>query len=362
MLILSLDSAGSGCGLCVWRDGAALAEVAERMERGQDRRLMPLVLDVMERAHVGFEKLDRLAVTRGPGSFTGMRIGLAAARGMGLAAGKPVIGIDRFSIYHEPFKASGKKNLLVVIESRRRELFCRFYPASRPADEATMMTPDEIAAFLKAKGEVTVTGDRAAEKFTGFQPLVEPEHVVCAALAAKADAADPEFLPRPLYLRAPDVTMPTGKQGSEIRVLSNDHAALLAALHVESFGKERWSLEQIQSSLALKTTRGWGVFEGDEILGFILCQIIPKQSEVLTFCVRPSHRRRGVGERLMRVSAETAKKTGSDLFLEVAADNAEAVAMYNKLGFRETGRRAGYYRHGASSVDAVLFTLVAGKP
>src|SRR5271168_4937059 len=100
MLILSLDSAGAGCGVTVWRDGKILATHAEHMERGQDQRLMPLVLEIMKKAGVTFGDLDRIAVTRGPGSFTGLRIGLAAARGIGLAANKPVIGIDRFSIFH----------------------------------------------------------------------------------------------------------------------------------------------------------------------------------------------------------------------------------------------------------------------
>ncbi len=100
MLILSLDSAGNGCGACVWHDGNILASAEEPMERGQDQRLMPLILDIMKKANVTFDQLDRIAVTRGPGSFTGLRIGLAAARGIGIASGKPVIGIDRFSIFH----------------------------------------------------------------------------------------------------------------------------------------------------------------------------------------------------------------------------------------------------------------------
>src|ERR1700722_4210458 len=146
MLILSLDSAGSGCSACIWRDGQVVAAAAESMQRGQDRRLMPLILEVMKKANTEFEALDRITVTRGPGSFTGLRIGLAAARGIGLASGKPVIGIDRFSIYREQIKTD--KNLLVVIESKRAELFCRFYPANGTAHEPQMLTKEEIAAFL----------------------------------------------------------------------------------------------------------------------------------------------------------------------------------------------------------------------
>jgi tRNA threonylcarbamoyladenosine biosynthesis protein TsaB len=205
MLILSIDSAGSGCGACVWRDSKVLAESHERMERGQDQKLLPLVLDVMQKADVKFADFDRIAATRGPGSFTGLRIGLAVARGIGLAAGKPVLGIDRFAIYRLLVKPP-RKNLLAVIDSRRKDLFCRFYPSAGVAMESTMMTADEIRIFASRKGDTVVTGDIEVPG-VDFHATDEKETVACAALAAVARPDDPHFLPRPLYIRAPDVTL-----------------------------------------------------------------------------------------------------------------------------------------------------------
>ena len=100
MIVLSLDSAGSGCAACVWQDGQVRSLQTEKMSRGQDARLVPLVLAVLQEAKLGFADVDRIAVTRGPGSFTGLRIGLSAARGFGLAADTPVLGIDRLAIFH----------------------------------------------------------------------------------------------------------------------------------------------------------------------------------------------------------------------------------------------------------------------
>lgn len=197
MLILALDSAGSSCSACVWRDGTVLAETSEPMERGQDQRLMPLLLELMQKANVTFPDLDRIAITRGPGSFTGLRIGLAAARGIGLAANKPVIGIDRFSIFYEQFKQPGK-DLLVVINSKRAELYCRFYPVNGPATEPNMMTEDEIANFLNDTPNAIRAGDN--------QPSPN-ESITCALLASRAPINDPATLPRPLYIRLPDVTV-----------------------------------------------------------------------------------------------------------------------------------------------------------
>ncbi len=457
MLILSIDCAGSGCGVCVFQNGNVIAAAHEVMERGQDQRLMPLIVEMMQQASVSFDQLDRIAVTRGPGSFTGLRIGLAAARGIGLAAGKPVIGIDRFAIYREQFlggclkhfsngameemkflppwgearrgvgedaltdteasrkmvtstpplpppQGEGKTpsttapNLLVIINSRRNELYCRFYPVTGQATEPMMWTAEEITMFLKNKNNMIVTGDFidispsrlreglgegwqtqdvglsppsvqrfAAQCFSitpasgreaptaSFLHATEPEHITAARLAAIANPENPDHLPRPLYIRAPDVTMP--KNNLTVQRLGQEHAERMAELHAESFGKKKWSLQQFKSSLALDTTRGWGVIQGTTVVGFILCQLIPDQSEILALCVRPGHRRQGIGEKLLNAAADAAQEAGSHLYLEVAEDNVAAITLYTKRGFIQTGNRPRYYQMGKQTVDAILFTL-----
>jgi tRNA threonylcarbamoyladenosine biosynthesis protein TsaB len=199
MITLILDSSASSCNVGVFKDAEALSRAQEKMQRGQDARLMPMVVSAMAQARCSFADLDRIAVTRGPGSFTGVRVGLAAARGIGLAAQKPVIGIDRFSIY-TLLRGSPEKNLLVVIESKRAELFCRFFPAGQQPHEPCMMTEPEIEAFLAAHPLTEVAGDVATPD--------EDILLACAKLAFSADPKSPESLPRPLYLRPPDVTFP----------------------------------------------------------------------------------------------------------------------------------------------------------
>jgi len=212
MLVLAIDSASSSCAVCVWQDGIVRAGVTEQMERGQDQRLLPLILDVMHIAGIDFLQLDKIAITRGPGSFTGLRIGLAAARGIGLAADKPVIGIDRFAIYRRACTPTNQ-NLLIVLQSKRAELFCKFYPAAQSAAEATMMTPAQIAEFCNVHPDTIITGDVTDLPNYVAAPINEIE--ICAALAALIAANDPSFLPRPLYIRAPDVTFPKAREAAQ---------------------------------------------------------------------------------------------------------------------------------------------------
>lgn len=213
MLVLGIDCAGHACAVCVVGDGVVLSVVEEKMERGQDARLVPMAVEVLKTVGKGFNEIDRFSATRGPGSFTGLRIGLATARGFGLAVNKPVIGVDRFEIYREQMKNLGK-DFLVVLDSKRAELFCRFYSKSGDVCETALLTPEAIKEKLFSLPDTAVCGD-AAEIIKNFIPetssfvkISEPEVITCAKIAALVKSGDPDFLPCPLYLREPDVTFP----------------------------------------------------------------------------------------------------------------------------------------------------------
>jgi len=133
----------------------------------------------------------------------------------------------------------------------------------------------------------------------------------------------------------------------------------LAKLHAESFTDTVWTLEQIIGSLTLNTTCGWVAYANKQPMGFILCQLADEQAEILTFCVHPQNRRQHIGEQLLQqaiaaIRAENIKT----IFLEVAADNSAACALYKKLGFKVNGRRKGYYRRGTSMVDAIYYSKI----
>jgi len=115
----------------------------------------------------------------------------------------------------------------------------------------------------------------------------------------------------------------------ETRLATKDNASVLAALHGESFGEARWSLAQIADSLALETTQAFLALEAKKPQGFILCQIVAEEAEIMTFCVAPSARRKGVGMLLLKAAVALARRKNAHLlFLEVAANNAAALALY----------------------------------
>lgn len=210
--ILALDAAGPACSAALWRDGRIVSHRRQPMQRGHAEALMPLVLDVLAAAGAGFADLGQVAVGVGPGSFTGIRIALAAARGIALAAGLPVTGVDSFSAVAEALPATLPRggHLLVAIDSKREALFGQYYGEDlAPLGEALTLTPQALLD-RRPPGPLLIAGDAA-----GLLPLAgdirraEGDQAVdAAAIARLAAAGKARQAPRPLYLRAPDVTLP----------------------------------------------------------------------------------------------------------------------------------------------------------
>ncbi len=134
----------------------------------------------------------------------------------------------------------------------------------------------------------------------------------------------------------------------------------MAALHALCFeGEERWSEAQIAGSLVLETTAGLAVGEGDRLDGFLLAQIVGSEAEILTFCVRPDQRERGIGAALLEKLIEEIGV--SSVFLDVAEDNHPARRLYERCGFKLCGGRPRYYRRGDHTVDAVCYRALVKK-
>ncbi len=212
MIILGLDTALAACSVAVTRDGRVLAAASEPMLRGHQERLAPMAQAVMAEAGLAFAELDRIGVTVGPGSFTGLRVGLAFAKGLGLALGKPCVGVGTL----EALAASepGPGLTAAVIDAKRNQLYLQAFESG-----AALMAPDalpvETAAARLAElwrgGPLRLVGPGAA-LLAGIAPdavVIEraaPDPAaLCALVAGRTTPA------RPLYLRAPDAKLPGGR-------------------------------------------------------------------------------------------------------------------------------------------------------
>jgi len=216
MRILALDAATAACSVALWGDGIVLARRHAAMARGQSEALMPMVAEVMAEAGVAFAAIDLLAVTVGPGAFTGIRIGLAAARGLALATGLKAVGIvTTRAVAHavDPAERRGRP-LLVVLDSKRDEPWVQAFAADwSPLGPVAALSPSAAAALLS--GPVLLVGD-AADRVAPLMPEAElsaasgsPDAAIVAALAAEDWVSGTTLPAAPLYLRPADVTLPS---------------------------------------------------------------------------------------------------------------------------------------------------------
>ncbi|MCH8036263.1 MAG: tRNA (adenosine(37)-N6)-threonylcarbamoyltransferase complex dimerization subunit type 1 TsaB, partial [Proteobacteria bacterium] len=131
MILLALDTSMTACSVALWRRGGVVRSLRRDMERGHAEALMPMVRDVLDGAGHGAADLDLVAVTVGPGAFTGLRIGLAAARGLALAAGLPCFGATTTeTVAHAvPSRERSGATLLVVLQSNRADIYAQTFNA-----------------------------------------------------------------------------------------------------------------------------------------------------------------------------------------------------------------------------------------
>jgi tRNA threonylcarbamoyladenosine biosynthesis protein TsaB len=218
MILLAIDTALAACQAAVLRDGVVLASGSEPMARGHQERLAPLVAETMRAAGAGFAELDRLAVTVGPGSFTGLRVGLAFAKGLALALARPLVGINTL----EALAAGAAPRGLVagVIDARRDQLYLQAFVDGAPATAPDSLGAAEAAARLAELylgGEAALVGP-GAELLAGILPQARVDARPAPDVAAFARLAEarpaPSAMPRPLYLRAPDARTIAERAGS----------------------------------------------------------------------------------------------------------------------------------------------------
>jgi tRNA threonylcarbamoyladenosine biosynthesis protein TsaB len=210
--ILGVDTALGACSAAVIDGGKVLAHRFEEMARGHAEALAPMVEGTMRDAGVAFGALDLLAVTTGPGTFTGQRVGLAFMRGLKVALKKPLTGITTLEAMAF---ATGAERCAAIHDAKRDEAYLLLWDKGEIVLPPTVMPFQEALARVRGFGACALCGTGAAAAGAALGqdfPLSEirqPDALWVARLAITRPVSD--FPPAPLYLRAPDAKLPGGK-------------------------------------------------------------------------------------------------------------------------------------------------------
>jgi tRNA threonylcarbamoyl adenosine modification protein YeaZ len=214
MRVLAIDTALAACSAAVLdTDHGIVAAESLVMERGHAEALMPLIARIMDQARTAFRELDRVVVTTGPGSFTGLRVGIAAARGIALAAAKPAVGLSTLSALAAPLMdADATVPVIAAIDARHDHVYLQvFGPGGRT------LTPPRLASLREAvEAAAAAPSSIVGSAAQAIAAVMARDGIAAAAVeqrgapdiawVARMGAVVPEGQspPKPLYLRAPD--------------------------------------------------------------------------------------------------------------------------------------------------------------
>ena len=223
MNVLAFDTAMGALSAAIWSDGHIISARHAILSRGHAEKLMPMVADVCDEAGLEVASCDRIGVTIGPGTFTGQRVGLAAARAMKLGTSLDLVGVTTLQALAAAVEDAATDDAIVsVIDARRGELYVQaFSPTLEDlSPPAVLSPPDAVIRIHKLDRPLIIVGTGAglmapvlADKGAQFRystASAQPDARLVARLAAAADMSVPQ-VPSPLYLRAPDAKLPQSK-------------------------------------------------------------------------------------------------------------------------------------------------------
>jgi len=215
MRVLAIDTALAACSAAVLDTeyGGIVASESLSMIRGHAEALLPLLKRVMDRAELRFPDIDRIAVTTGPGSFTGLRVGIAAARGIALAADKPAVGLTTLAAYAAPHMAADDRlPVVAAIDARHSHVYLQVFGPGGRILSAPRLAPLREAIAAAAKTSSAIVGSAAqsvAEALSAMDAVpatVDARAAPDIAWVARLGAvvAEDQSPLKPQYLRAPD--------------------------------------------------------------------------------------------------------------------------------------------------------------
>ncbi len=213
MKILAIDTGGDTCAVTLQINGKIAAEKIIQTQRDQAKILAPLTSELLSAQTLQVSDIDRFAIAIGPGSFTGLRVGLAFIRGLALASGKHTYGFDHFKIIAGALAAQ-QQPILIIRESKREDLFCAWLENGKlgdyflsPAHGLIESLPKDKPFAITGNGAPMLTHINAALK-NNMLDVSDSAFMQSLCELTQNETGDTSTPPQPLYLRNADVNIP----------------------------------------------------------------------------------------------------------------------------------------------------------
>ncbi len=380
MKILVCDTSNQNASAGIYEDGKQIEYEISFETRTHSETFMPLVHRVMARAKTSHSELDAYAITVGPGSFTGIRIGLAAVKGMALAAGKPCIAVSSTEALARSCEnataTAGEETILVpAIDARNNRVF------SRAFEEDTMKTlipedaydADDLAQKIKnmpevvygARRQILVVGSGADVMKKAFERNKVHINVYCATGAAiTPQGVAAAAFAHPDLISARDVKAAYCAVSQAERLRKNDAPEEFKIRSATAEDIDRimcleegaiphpWQRKEIEKLITEDNKCAFVTEKNGHIACYIGCEIVLDEGNIGNLVTEEEERGKGLATAILKHLLKYLKERGiRNVYLEVESTNIAAIVVYKKCGFKSYHIRKGYFGEGR---DAIL--------
>ena len=393
MRVLAIDSSGLTATVAVVEETQTVAEYTINYKKTHSQTLLPMIDEVVKMTELDLGTINAIAVAGGPGSFTGLRIGSATAKGLGLALNKPLIHVP--TVDGLAYNVFGCEDIICpIMDARRNQVYPGIYTFSKKAGEKegrNLVEPvfqvikmqmavsiEELAERLnRYRRPVVFLGDGVpvyenvlAEKLTvpySFAPayMNRQRAAVVGTLAiqyyksGKFETAEEH---RPDYLRVSQAERERAQREKEaeiiVRELKVEDSAAVAEMEQQIFS-DSWSEKSVLETVQQKQSVCFAAEKAGHLLGYLLAYHAADEAEIARIAVQKEARRQGAAGKLMQALEHYCEEHKMEkLLLDVRESNEAARSFYTKNGFVEDGIRQGFYVN--PSEDAVLMSRQLG--
>ncbi|MFQ6826505.1 MAG: tRNA (adenosine(37)-N6)-threonylcarbamoyltransferase complex dimerization subunit type 1 TsaB [Faecalimonas sp.] len=393
MRVLAIDSSGLTATVAVVEETQTVAEYTINYKKTHSQTLLPMIDEVVKMTELDLNTIDAIAVAGGPGSFTGLRIGSATAKGLGFALNKPLIHVP--TVDGLAYNVYGCEDIICpIMDARRNQVYTGIYTFSKKAGEKegrNLVEPvfqvikmqmavsiEELAERLnRYRRPVVFLGDGVpvyenvlAEKLTvpySFAPayMNRQRAAVVGTLgiqyykSGKFETAEEH---RPDYLRVSQAERERAQREKEaeiiVRELKVEDSAAVAEMEQQIFS-DSWSEKSVLETVQQKQSVCFAAEKAGHLLGYLLAYHAADEAEIARIAVQKEARRQGAAGKLMQALEHYCEEHKMEkLLLDVRESNEAARSFYTKNGFVEDGIRQGFYVN--PSEDAVLMSRQLG--
>ena len=378
MKILALDSSGLAASVALTEDDNLIAEYTIQYKKTHSQTLLPMLEEIRDMVELDLSTVDAIAVAAGPGSFTGLRIGSATAKGLAFAMDKPIVEVP--TLEGLAYQMYGTNAVVCpIMDARRSQVYTGIYEFAdgemgydmRVIKKQCACAFDDIAQELNRIGrKVVFVGDGIPvfrERMTEVMQVpytLAPAHrnrqsAACIAALGSVYYAQGKYVSGaehvPEYLRLSQAERERAQELQKItyRRMTPEDVPFISRLEQETFSMP-WSADSFLEMIGKEDARYYVAEKEGQLLGGCGVLMIAGEGNITNVVVAPEARNQGVGTGMLKYLMEEGRREGLTAYtLEARVSNAAAIHVYEKLGFVSEGIRPGFYEKPTE--DAAIF-------